>query len=143
MQLLLEQHAPLIDTQKGTTYSQAIFTTSDTGPFLQHILLKTYNARTGLTFDYKFNPDGSLVALHGNLVRWNGWYAEADLFPNADGTIPRFQVNYRKTLHGGVIAEPEDGAIYSQIFTQVPVYRAIKDTPCGVQLLEAEKSNAT
>jgi hypothetical protein len=94
-------------------------------------------------YEYKFTEDGKLLALHGYLRRWGRWIAEADLFPDSDGTIPPPEVKYRFSQDGGVISDPEEGADYTKVFTTVPVYRTIAEIPCAVLLKEAEKMDAT
>jgi len=96
-----------------------------------------------LIYEYKFTEDGKLLALHGKLQRWGRWYAEADLFPDADGTIPKPDVTYRVKANDGIIQSPDDGSDYTKVFSTVPVYRTIADVPCAGLLREAEKRNAT
>ena len=92
----LQQYAPLIDTRLGTEFVQAIYT----GKWLQRVFVKKYDKRTELMYEYKFTEDGKLLALHGKLRRWGRWMAEADLFPDADGTIPIGDVKYRLKQDG-------------------------------------------
>ncbi len=136
---VVQDYAPLVDPAKGTLIEQAVYT----GNTLTHVLVKNYNDRYELLYDYKFTPDGKLIALHGYLQRWGLWLAEANLYPNPDGSIPTPQVRYRNDAQGGIIADPEDGPEFVQIFSTVPVYRTTADVPCANLLKEAEKRNAT
>jgi hypothetical protein len=136
----LQSYAPLVDTRRGTTYVQAIYT----GTWLQRVFVKKYNSRTELLYEYKFGEDGKLMALHGRIDRCGHWTAEADLYPDPDGSIPKPDVTYRVTQFGGIIQTPEDGWDYTKILGTVPVYRTIADVPCADLLKEAEnKKNAT
>ncbi len=135
----LQNYAPLVDTRNGTTYVQAAYN----GASLQRILVKTYTRRIELVYEYKFGEDGKLMALHGWIDRWGRWFAEADLFPDADGTIPKPDITYRLAQFGGIIQAPEDGPDYTRVFSTVKIYRTIADAPCAVLLKEAEKKNAT
>jgi len=135
----LQAYPPLVDTRAGTVVEQAIYT----GTWLQRVLLKKYTSRYELMYEYKFTEDGKLLALHGKLQRWGRWYAEVDLFPDADGTIPKPDVTYRVKADGGIMQAPDDGSDYTKVFSTVPVYRTIAEVPCAVLLREAEKRNAT
>jgi hypothetical protein len=135
----LQDYPPLVDAHAGMTVEQVIYT----GTWLQRALVKKYTSRFELMYEYKFTEDGKLLALHGKLQRWGRWYGEADLFPDADGTIPKPDVSYRLGANGGIIQDPDDGPDYTKVFSTVPVYRTIADVPCAVLLREAEKRNAT
>ena len=135
----LQSYPPLVDTKNGTIVEQAIYT----GTWLQRVLVKKYTSRFELMYEYKFTEDGKLLSLHGKLRRWGRWMAEADLFPDADGTIPKLDVKYRLSENGGIISDPEEGPDYTKVFSTVPVYRTIADVPCADLLREAEKRNAT
>jgi hypothetical protein len=136
---MVQGYAPLVDTRKGTVVVQAIYS----GSVLTHVLVKNYNERYELMYDYRVGEDGRLVALRGYLERWGQWLAEADLYPDADGLVPRPDVNYRQRSGGSVIVEPDDGPNYVGVFQSVPVYRTAAEMPCAVLFQEAEKMNAT
>jgi len=136
---IVQTYAPLVDTHQGTKIIQAIYS----GPMLTHVLVKTYNDRYELMYDYRLGEDGKLAALHGYLQRWGHWLAEADLYPDPDGLVPRPEVTYRKHAGGGVIVDPDDGPRYVSVFQTVPVYRTAAEMPCAILLSEAEKMNAT
>jgi hypothetical protein len=135
----IQRYAPLVDTHHGSHFVQAVYTAS----WLSRVRVRTYTDRYELLYEYKFTEDGTLLALHGYLERWGHWFAEADLFPNAEGSIPKPDVNYRKGQNGGIIVDPDDGADFVKIFTTAPVYRTIAEIPCAVLFQEAEKRNAT
>ncbi len=135
----VQDYAPLVDTRNSSRFIQAIYEQR----LVTHMLVKTYTSRYELVYDYKFTDEGKLIALKGSLRRWGHWIAQANLFPDADGTIPTPQVDYRMSQNGGIISTPEDGRDYVGVFSTVPVYRTTAEMPCAVLLKEAEKKNAT
>jgi hypothetical protein len=136
---VVQAYAPLVDTKKGTLVEQAVYT----GRQLSHVLMKTYNDRYELMYDYRFDQNGRLIQLRAYLERWGQWLAEADLFPEADGLIPTPDVHYRLSQFGGIVPDPKDGANDTKVFLSAPVYWSAGQVPCAVLLREAEKVNAT
>jgi hypothetical protein len=136
---VVQNYAPLVDTRKGTVIVKAVYS----GNVLSHVLVKTYNDRYELLYDYALTEGGKLAALHGYLQLWGRWLADADLSPDADGLVPVPDVEYRQHAGSGMIAAPKDGPYYVQIFQTVPVYRTAAEMPCAVLFQEAEKKNAT
>jgi hypothetical protein len=136
---IVQPYAPLVDTKKGTKIEQAIYT----GSTLAHVLMKTYNDRYELMYDYRFDQNGRLVQLRAYLERWGQWLAEADLYPDQSGLIPNPDVHYRLSQFGGIVPDPKDGANETKVFLTAPVYWAVSQVPCAVLLREAEKMNAT
>jgi hypothetical protein len=96
-----------------------------------------------VTFEYKFDDAGKLSALHGSVRRWGRWISEADLFPQADGSIGPIRVRYYAGAGGPVISEPEDGRDFEGLLKAVSIYRTVREIPCAGMLEEAEKVNAT
>ena len=136
---IVQSYAPLVDTKKGTKVEQAIYSSG----LLSHVLMKSYNDQYELMYDYRFDERGQLVQLRAYLERWGQWLAEADLFPDAHGLIPRPDVHYRLSQFGGIVPDPKDGANETKVFLTAPVYWSAAQVPCAVLLREAEKTNAT
>ena len=136
---VVQSYAPLVDTRNGTVIEQAVYSAGH----LTHVVVKNYNQRYELLYDYRFAGDGKLIGLRGYLQKWGSWLAEADLFPSADGLIPKFDVQYRLDTGGGIIPDPKDGPDYTQVFRSVPVYGMETLVPCAALLQQAEKTNAT
>jgi hypothetical protein len=132
-------YAPLVDTKKGTKVEQAVYT----GGLLSHVLMKSYNDRYELMYDYRFDQNGRLIQLRAYLERWGQWLAEADLYPDESGLIPNPDVHYRLSQFGGIVPDPKDGANETKVFLTAPVYWSVAQVPCEVLLKEAEKMNAT
>jgi hypothetical protein len=136
---VVQPYAPLVDTKKGTKIEQAVYN----GEILSHVLMKTYNDRYELMYDYHFDETGRLVQLRAYLERWGQWLAEADLYPESSGLIPHPDVHYRLSQFGGIVPDPKDGANETKVFLTAPVYWSVAQVPCAVLLREAEKMNAT
>lgn len=136
---MVQSYAPLVDTRNGTFIEQAVYS----GGLLTHIVVKSYNQRYELLYDYHFNEGGRLIALHAYLQKWGSWLADADLNPNSDGSVPQPDIRYRLDTGGGIITDPKDGSDYTQVFRSVPVYWTEASVPCAALLQQAEKTNAT
>ncbi len=136
---VVQPYAPLVDTKKGTKVEQAVYTAGT----LSHVLMKSYNDRGELMYDYRFDERGHLVGLRAYLERWGQWLAEADLYPDASGLIPMPDVHYRLSQFGGIVPDPKDGANETKVFLTAPVYWSVSQVPCAVLLKEAERVNAT
>jgi len=136
---VVQPYAPLVDTKKGTKVEQVVYT----GALLSHVLMKSYNDRYELMYDYRFDQNGRLVQLRAYLERWGQWLAEADLYPDQSGLIPNPDVHYRLSQFGGIVPDPKDGANETKVFLTAPVYWSVAQVPCAVLLREAEKMNAT
>jgi hypothetical protein len=136
---VVQPYAPLVDTKKGTKIEQAVYS----GSTLTHVLMKDYNDRYELMYDYRFDERGRLVQLRAYLERWGQWLAEADLYPDENGLIPNPDVHYRLSQFGGIVPDPKNGANETKVFLTAPVYWSVSQVPCAVLLREAEKMNAT
>ena len=113
---VVQPYAPLVDTKKGTKVEQAVYS----GGLLTHVLMKSYNDRYELMYDYRFDERGRLVQLRAYLERWGQWLAEADLYPDASGLIPNPDVHYRLSQFGGIVPDPKDGANDTKVFLTAP-----------------------
>lgn len=131
----LQNYAPLIDTRRGTRFVQAISGETSTS----RILVKSFDQRTSLTFDYKFNQQGKLVAFHGTLHRWGHWIVDANLLPEVDVAFRDLDANYRLSDDGPLIQRPDDSGDYTSVFHSAPVYQTLADVPCAWLFQEAEK----
>jgi hypothetical protein len=96
-----------------------------------------------VVFDYKFDSTGRLTGLLGSVDVWGQWLGEADLYPEADGTVGKVHVKYYRASSRDTIARPEDAEEYTAELSSVPIYRTPESLPCGGSLQEAEKMNAT
>jgi hypothetical protein len=74
---------------------------------------------------------------------WGQWLAEADLYPETDGTVGPVKVKYYSSRNRDRIQRPEDSQEYEVELSKVPVYMTIRSLPCASMLKEAEKMNAT
>ncbi len=134
----VQVYPPLIDLAHGTRFVQASYE----GDWLEVVRVREDNASYGLVFEYKFDRAGKLAALHGLVRRWGRWDGEADLVPQADGTVKRPWVRY-SSGGGQTMVEPDDGPRYAEKLMQVKVYRNVQEIPCAGLLRETEKKNAT
>jgi len=135
----LQGYPPLIDLHSKLIFEQVSYE----GPTLELIRVRRFDPAYELVVEYKFNPEGQNVAMHGLLRRWSRWVAEADLYADGAGKVNRPDVKFYRAAGGNVMTEPEDGSQYLGLFASVPVYRTIEDIPCAGLLKEAEKKNAT
>jgi len=129
---LIDLHAKLIFEQ-----------VSYDGQTLDLVRVRRFDPAYELVFEYKFDPQGKLIATHGLLNRWSRWVAEANLFPDSNGQVKTPDLTFYRSAGGSVITEPEDGHNFYRLFESVPVYRTTEDIPCAGLLKEAEKRNAT
>ena len=74
---------------------------------------------------------------------WGQWLGEANLYPEADGTVGSFHVKYYRPDSRALVSRPDDAEDYAAELSRVPIYRTIESLPCGGSLQEAEKMNAT
>lgn len=123
----LQDYAPLIDPKQGTRFVQAIGGETSTN----RVVVKSFDRRTSLAYDYKFNQQGSLVAFHGVLHRWGHWIVDANLLPEGDGVFHERDANYRLSEDCPIIQRPEDSSDYTSVFRAAPVYRTMADVPCA------------
>ena len=117
---------------------------SFTGPVLEAVRLRRFHPGYEVVFEYKFDATGKLNALLGSVEAWEGqWIAEANLYPEADGTLGPIHLKYYRSQQHDQISRPEDAQHYTGELSKVPIYRTIESLPCGGLLKEAEKMNAT
>jgi hypothetical protein len=133
----LQRFKPLIDPRASTAFAEM----SMAGPRLLEFKLRRFSEKTEATFDYKFDAGGQLNALMGSVTVFGSWVGEANLFPDADGTVPPYHVKYRR--EGQPIPRPDDATDYIASLDAVPIYRTVQALPCAAMLKEAEKMNAT
>jgi hypothetical protein len=136
----LQRFRPLINPVAKTVFTEMSFT----GPVLEAVRLRQFHAGYEVVFEYKFDATGKLNALLGSVEAWEGpWVAEANLYPEADGTLGPIHVKYYRSQQRDQISRPEDAQRYTGELSKVPIYRTIESLPCGGLLKEAEKMNAT
>ncbi len=103
-------------------------------------------SRHGLCTDVihrKCDSLGRLTSLLSDVEMWGQWLAEADLYPETDGTVGPVKVKYYSSRNRDRIQRPEDSQEYEVELSKVPVYMTIRSLPCASMLKEAEKMNAT
>jgi hypothetical protein len=135
----LQRFQPLINPRAGTVFAELSFA----GPVLEAARLRQFYPDHEVVFDYKFDSAGRLTALLGSVEMWGQWLGEANLYPEADGTVGSFHVKYYKPESRDLISHPDDAEEYAAELSRVPIYRTIESLPCGGSLQEAEKMNAT
>src|SRR5271170_396886 len=135
----LQRFQPLINPRAGTVFAELSFA----GPLLEAARLRQFHPDHEVVFDYKFDSAGKLTALIGSVEMWGQWLGEANLYPDADGTVGSFHVKYYKSTTRDLISHPDDAEEYAAELSKVPIYRTIESLPCGGSLQEAEKMNAT
>ena len=113
------------------------------GTMLEAARLRRFYPDREVVFDYKFDSAGRLTALLGSVEFWGQWLGEADLTPEAVGTVGNVHVKYYRAASRDRINRPEDAGEYTAELSSVPIYRTIESLPCGGSLHEAEKMNAT
>jgi hypothetical protein len=86
----LHRFKPLINPQGRTVFAEMSFE----GSALGEVRLRRFYPSTEVVFDYKFDPAGKLNGLKGTVSVFGEWTAEANLFPNEDGTVPPYRVSY-------------------------------------------------
>jgi hypothetical protein len=127
----------LIDPRAKTVFAEM----SLAGPRLLEFRLRRFSEKSETEFDYRFDPSGRLNALVGSVTVFGSWIGEANLFPNADGTVPPYHVKYRSEDQPR--PRPDDAADYIGSLDAAPIYRTVQNVPCAAMLKEAEKMNAT
>ena len=136
----LQRFRPLINPAAKTVFAEMSFT----GPVLEAVRLREFHPGYEVVFEYKFDATGKLNALLGSVEAWEGhWIAEANLYPEADGTLGPAHLKYYRSAERDQISRPEDAQHYTGELSRVPIYRTIESLPCGGLLKEAEKMNAT
>jgi hypothetical protein len=135
----LQRFQPLINPRAGTVFTELSFA----GTTIESARLRRFHPNYEVVFDYKFDSAGRLTALLGSVEIWGQWLGEANLYPDADGTVGSFHVKYYKPETRDLINRPDDAEEYAAELGSVPIYRTIESLPCGDSLQEAEKMNAT
>jgi hypothetical protein len=135
----LQGFEPLINPRAGTVFTELSFA----GTMLEAARLRRFYPDREVVFDYKFNSAGRLTAVLGSVEMWGQWLGEADLTPEADGTVENVHVKYYVAASRDLISRPDDAELYTAELSRVPIYRTIESLPCGGSLHEAEKMNAT
>jgi hypothetical protein len=135
----LQRFQPLINPRAGTVFAELSFA----GPVLVDVRLRRFHSDHEVVFEYKFDSAGRLTSLLGSVELWGQWLGEADLYPNADGSVSEFHVKYYHPAERDLISRPENSEEYTAELKSVPIYRSIESLPCGGSLQEAEKMNAT
>ena len=135
----LQRWRPLINLRSGMVFAQMSFT----GPVLEAVRLRRFYPDREVVFEYSFNSLGKLTGLMGSVELWGQWMAEANLYPEKDGTIGPVEAKYYSSRNRDHVARPEDSREYEVELSKAPVYMTIQSLPCGSMLQEAEKMNAT
>src|SRR5258708_38240844 len=79
----LQRLRPLINPRAGTVFAQMSFT----GSVLETVRLRQFHPNREVAFEYRFDGLGRLTGLLGDVEMWGQWLAEADLYPETDGTV--------------------------------------------------------
>ena len=135
----LQGFEPLINPRVKMVFAEISFA----GTSVESARLRRFYPDHEVVFDYKFDSAGRLTSLLGSVDVWGQWLGEADLFPEADGTVGTVHVKYYRASSRDTIARPEDAEDYTAELSSVPIYRTPESLPCGGSLQEAEKMNAT
>jgi hypothetical protein len=136
----LQRFRPLINPEAKTVFAEMSFT----GRVLEAVRLREFHPGYEVVFEYGFDPTGKLIALLGSVEAWEDqWIAEANLYPETDGTLGPIHLKYYRSQERQQISRPEDAQRYTGELSKVPIYRTIESVPCGGLLKEAEKMNAT
>jgi hypothetical protein len=130
---------PLINPQARMAFFEIEFAAKR----VDAVRLRRFFPDHDVEFDYKFDLNGKLNSLIGSVAVPRGWVGEADLFPEADGTISNVHVRYYKPGTTDRILDPEDAGRYTAELSKVPIYRTVESLPCAGSLQDAEKMNAT
>jgi len=133
----LRQFKPLIDPRAETVFAEMSFA----GPLLLEFRLRRFYEQSEVAFDYKFDAGGRLNALEGSVTVFGAWVGEANLFPDADGTVPPYHVLYSRNNQR--VPKPDDAADYIARLDEAPIYRTIQHLPCAAMMKEAVRINAT
>ena len=135
----LQRWRPLINPRSDMVFTQMSFT----GAVLDAVRLRRFHPDYEVVFEYRFNSLGKLTGLMGSVELWGQWTAEANLYPEKDGTVGPVEAKYYSPRNRDHVARPEDSREYEAELSKAPVYMTIQSLPCGSMLQEAEKMNAT
>jgi hypothetical protein len=128
---------PLIDPKAKTAFAEMLV---GSGRLLEY-RLRRFSEESEVSFDYKFDEFGRLNALKGSVKVVGAWTAEANLLPDADGSLPSYQVVYYRGSQR--VPRPEDAGDYISPLKDAPAYRTVESVPCGANVKEVEGMNAT
>src|SRR5258708_34938686 len=81
---------------------------SFTGTVLETVRLRQFHPNGEVAFEYRFDGLGRLTGLLGDVEMWGQWLAEADLYPETDGTVGPVQVKYYSSRNRDRIQRPEE-----------------------------------
>jgi hypothetical protein len=133
----LQRYKPLIDPRAKTVFAEMSFADHQ----LLELRLRRFSPRSEVVFDYKFDATGRLNALEGSVKVFGSWEGEANLLPDADGTVPPYQIVYRQNY--AQVRKPDDAADYISLLKDAPIYQTVQAVPCAAMMKEAEGMNAT
>src|SRR5271170_1373560 len=100
----LQRFEPLINLKTKMVFAEISFA----GPAVESARLRRFYPDHEVVFDYKFDSAGRLTGLLGSVELWGQWLGEADLYPEADGTVGRVHVKYYRAESRDLISRPED-----------------------------------
>jgi hypothetical protein len=135
----LQRWRPLINIRSNMAFAQMSFT----GSVVEAVRLRQFYPDHEMVFEYHFDSLGKLTGLMGSVEMWGHWLAEANLYPQADGTIGPVEAKYYGPRSRDRVSRPEDSQEYEVELSKAPVYMTIHSLPCASMLQEAEKMNAT
>ena len=135
----LQRFEPLINLRSKMVFAEISFA----GNIVESARLRRFYPDHEVVFEYKFDSAGRLTGLLGSVDVWGQWLGEADLYPEADGTVGTVHVKYYRASSRDQIGRPEEAEGYTAELSNVPIYRTPESLPCGGSLQEAEKMNAT
>jgi hypothetical protein len=133
----LQRFKPLIDPRAKTVFAEMSFANH----MLLEFRLRRFSEAAEVAFDYKFDAAGRLNALEGSVKVMGSWEAEANMFPNADGSMPSYQVLYSRNHER--VSKPEDAVDYIGLLEKAPIYQTVQAVPCAAMMKEVEGMNAT
>jgi hypothetical protein len=133
----LQRFKPLIDSRAKTVFAEM----SIADHMILEFRLRRFSEESEVAFDYKFDTAGHLNALEGSVKVVGSWAAEANLFPDADGTVPPYRVLYSRNNER--VPKPDDAADFIGLLDKVPIYQTAQAVPCAAMMKEAEGMNAT
>ena len=129
---LLQRFKPLIDSRGKTVFAEM----SIADHTLLEFRLRQFSEESEVAFDYKFDAAGRLNALDGSVKVVGSWTAEANLLPDADGTVQPYHVLYSQGV--GRISKPDNAADYIGQLDKAPIYQTAQAVPCAAMMKEAE-----
>jgi hypothetical protein len=124
----LQAFKPLIDPPAKTSFAEM----SLAGPQLVQVRLRRFSPDSEVMFEYKFDEAGRLNALEGTVKVFGSWEAEANVLPNSDGSVPPYQVLYRRNNER--VQRPENAARYISLLNDPPIYRTAQSAPCALMI---------